>query len=179
METKINSEIETLKKQVHRLQKFALFVSIMLVLVTLISAGFGTHTLIQATRFEVIDESGNVIQILDREGLRQNGQTSNQNWNNNSGRHNQNDRIRFIFNKLGSSSGFVQINNLAGETIATQNFYTQFDEKIIVNYNIVYYFDKNTKEVRFNNVLVIGNASEIDKAIDICLFHYVNNLFQP
>ncbi len=172
------SEIQKLKKQVRLLQKITIILSAILLFIMLASASLGSFTLIQATRFEVIDESGNVMQVLDKEGLKQTN-NNHQNWNNNYDRHNSNDRIRFLFNRLGSSSGYIQISNLSGELLATQNYYCQFDEKIIINNTVTYFFDKNTQEIRLNNALVIGNAADINKAIDLCLFHYANSIFQP
>ncbi len=176
METYNQTEMNELKWKVKKLQKIVIFLSSIIILLISLSTSYIYNTVIQANRIEIIDESGNIVQVLDKNGLKASNTHQNQ-WHQNNNFYNTN-MVRFVYKKVGSSSGFVQISTLSGEYIESQNYYSHFDEKIVINNTFEYYFEKNSQKVLFNNALEIGRAENIDKAIDLCLFHYVNQIYQ-
>jgi len=167
----METELQKLKSEIKILKRYTFVTTTLLLSILLISATYRSYTVIQAHKFEVIDYQGNVVQTIDQYGIHGNYQEYNNNQPNN--------RVRFLYNKLGSSSGFIQINNLQGTTIETINYFSHFSEKITINNTVNYIYNANTNEVSLQNAIVVGKAEGIDKAIDVAIFHYVNNIYEP
>ncbi|HAN77127.1 MAG TPA: hypothetical protein DCQ31_04805 [Bacteroidales bacterium] len=173
----MENEIRKLKAEITLLKRYVLIVTALFLGTILLSAAYQNFTVIQANRFEVIDSRGNVLQTLDQNGLSHYNITNESNHSN--GNHTNKKEIRFLYNRIGGGTGFIQVNKLTGESIETLNYYSHFDEKIVINNTVNYLYNQVTKEVSFQNALVLGKAENIEKAIDLAIFHYVNTIYEP
>lgn len=155
---------------------YAVFITVILVAFIFIAAKSSRYTVIQAHKFEIVDTYGNVVITIDQNGYKSNLNT-NPDFSNNSNAS-INGRIKYLFKRFGTSSGFISISTLSGKDIESINYFSSFNEKITINHQVEYFYNKSTTEVFFSNALGIGKAANFEMALDLAAYHYVNHIYE-